>query len=254
MRFENHLKRKLAAGKSTVGMWITQEAPALVEIAAEMEFDWVVLDTEHGHLDFVELAHHLRALRGSTTSALVRIPELGEGAIKRALDLGAHGVIVPQVRDAADVQAAVRHVKYPPWGTRGVGGERTVSWGLRFEEYLSCANDETMVVPLVEHIDAAANLDEMLEVPGVDAIFLGPADFSSSAGHLGQWEGPGVAEALLKIRSQCEARGIPCGVMATSDENAVLRRDQGFRLVGLGSDTGLLIRAAKRGLALMRGQ
>jgi 2-keto-3-deoxy-L-rhamnonate aldolase RhmA len=253
MRFENHLKRKLAAGESTVGMWITQEAPSLVEIAAEMGFDWVVLDTEHGHLDFTELVHHLRALRGSTTSALVRIPELGEGAIKRALDLGAHGVIIPQVRDGADVQEAVRHVKYPPWGTRGVGGERTVAWGLRFEEYLSVANDETMVVPLVEHVNAAANLDEMLEVPGVDAIFLGPADFSSSAGHLGQWEGPGVAEALLDICARCEARGIPCGVMGTSDENALQRRDQGFRLVGLGSDTGLLIRAAKRGLALLRG-
>jgi 2-keto-3-deoxy-L-rhamnonate aldolase RhmA len=235
-------------------MWITLEAPSLVEIAADMGFDWVVLDTEHGHLDFVELSHHLRALRGSTTSALVRIPELGEAAIKRALDLGAHGVIVPQVRDAADVQQAVNHVKYPPWGTRGVGGERNVGWGLRFEEYLTAANDETMVVPLVEHVNAAANIEAMLEVPGVDAIFLGPADYSSSAGYLGQWEGPGVAEALLDVRAKCEARGIPCGVMATSDENAVQRRDQGFRLVGLGSDTGLLIRAAKRVLAQVRGQ
>lgn len=247
--YRNPLRRRLAAGESTLGLWITLEAPAISELAAALGIHWVVLDTEHGHLGHAELVAHLRALRGSNTAALVRVPQLDAAAIQRALDLRADGVIVPQVRGADDVAAAVRMARFPPAGERGVGGERSVLWGLDWDGYLQSANDEVMVIPLVEHVRAGAVIREILAVPGVDAIFLGPADYSASAGHLGAWEGPGIAEELLRIRGCCEDRGVPCGVMATGEADLSRRLEQGFRMVGLGSDTGLLIRAARAALA-----
>src|SRR5262249_44887755 len=172
------------------------------------------------------------------------IPEVQQGFIKRALDVGAEGILVPQVQDAAEVERAVRFAKYPPWGVRGVGGERATTWGLDLLAATQAADRETLVIPLMETVAAGEQIDAILDVRGVDAVFFGPADYSASAGHLGQWEGPGVAEQLLQIKDRIRARGVPCGVMSTGVANAQLRREQGFRMIGLGSDTGLLIRAS----------
>jgi 2-keto-3-deoxy-L-rhamnonate aldolase RhmA len=247
----NHLKRKLAAGQCTLGLWVTLEAPSITEIAGEMGLDWVVVDTEHGHLGYREVLEHVRALRGTDTTPLVRIPEISEGGIKRVLDLGAQGILVPQVRSAADVRAAVRWAKYPPAGERGLGGERAVGWGLHLPEYTAVANAETLVIPLIEHVEAARNLAEILAEPGVDAVQLGPADFSASAGYLGQWEGPGVAEQLLAVKDAAGARGLACGVLARHAADLRLRRDQGFRFLGLGSDTVLIIRGIREARAAL---
>lgn len=241
----NLLKQKLAAGATTVGLWITLESATISEIAATLGYDWVVIDTEHGHLDYREVLDHLRALRGSKTTPLVRIPEISQGTIKRVLDLGAAGIIVPQIESAAEVERAVRLAKYPPWGIRGLGGERATRWGLNRGEQTRAVNDETMVIPMVETVAAGNAIDAILDVRGVDAIFFGPADFSASSGYLGEWEGPGVAERLLELKERITARGVACGIMGTSVENARRRREQGFRMVGLGSDTGLLIRATR---------
>jgi 2-keto-3-deoxy-L-rhamnonate aldolase RhmA len=243
MEFRNPLRRKLAAGAITAGLWVTLEAPSITEIAATLGLDYVVVDAEHGHLDFKEILEHLRAARGSDLGVLVRVQEIEQGLIKRVLDLGAHGIMVPQVRNAEEVAQAVRFAKYPPDGVRGVGGERAVTWGLDLKGYTAVANGETMVVPIIETVEAGRAAEAILSVPGVDAIQFGPADYSASAGYLGQWEGPGVAEEILRIRSAAEAKGIPCGTMATSLDDLRMRREQGFRMLALGSDTSLLIRA-----------
>ncbi len=245
----NHLKRKLAADGRTFGFWTTLEAPSVTEIAAALGFDWVVIDSEHGHLDFKEILEHLRALRGSDATPLVRVQEIEQGVIKRVLDLGAHGILVPQVRDADEVEMAVRFAKYPPRGVRGVGGERSTGWGRTLRESTAVADAETLVIPLIETVDAVRAVDGILDVPGVDALFFGPADLSSSAGYVGEWEGPGVAEMIREVREKATARGIPVGVLATSVEDARSRVEQGFRLVCLGNDTGLLMRAASEALA-----
>jgi 2-keto-3-deoxy-L-rhamnonate aldolase RhmA len=241
----NHLKARLARGETTLGLWIGLESPAVTEIAVTLGLDWVVIDTEHGLLDFKDVAGHLRATRGTTTTPLVRVPELSIGTIKRVLDLGAHGIIVPQVNTAEEVARAVLYAKYPPQGVRGVGGDRATLWGLGLQAQTAIANRETMVIPLIETVAAHRNLPEILDVPGVDALYLGPADYSASSGHLGHWEGPGTAEAMLAIKDAAAARGLGCGIMATSVEDARRRRYQGFRMIGLGSDTGLLIRGLK---------
>jgi 2-keto-3-deoxy-L-rhamnonate aldolase RhmA len=240
----NTLKAKLARGEATAGIWVTLESATITEIAVTLGYDWVVIDTEHGHLDFREVLDHVRATRGTATTPLVRIPEIAQGTIKRVLDLGALGIIVPQVTSADEVARAVRFSKYPPRGVRGVGGERATRWGLGLKEMTQAADRETMVIPLLETVAAGDAIEAILDVPGVDAIFFGPADYSASAGHLGEWEGPGVAERLLTLKDTIRARGLPCGIMATDIPNALLRREQGFRMVGLASDTGFLIRAS----------
>ncbi len=186
------------------------------------------------------------ATRGSDTTPLVRIAEVQQGLIKRVLDIGAAGIIVPQVMGPEDVARAVRFAKYPPHGVRGVGGERATAWSMQLAEATRAANDLTMVIPLIETVEAYRSLEAIMDVPGIDALYIGPADLSASAGHLGHWEGPGVAEMVLSIKNRAAARGLACGIMATSTDNARQRRDQGFRMLGLASDTGLIIRGAKR--------
>lgn len=248
----NTLKPKLARGELTLGLWVTLESPSITEIAVTLGLDWVVIDTEHGSLDFKEVVEHIRATRNSATTPLVRIPEISPGIIKRVLDLGAHGIIVPQVENADDVAKAVRYAKYPPSGTRGVGGDRATLWGMGLAAQTAVANQETMVIPLIETLSAGRDLEAILEVPGVDAIYVGPADYSASAGHLGQWEGPRVAESILAFKDKARARGLAAGIMATSLDDSRLRRDQGFQMIGLASDTGLLIRGLKDAMCAVR--
>jgi len=242
------LQEKLRANRLTRGLWVTLEAPSITEIAVELGFDWVVIDAEHGQLDFQEILEHIRATRGSDTTPLVRIAEIQQGLIKRVLDLGAAGLIIPQVTGPDDIAAALRFAKYPPQGIRGVGGERATRWSIDLAESTRTANERTMIIPLIETVDAFRSLDAILAVPGVDALYVGPADLSASAGHLGQWEGPGIAEMVLSIQQRAAALDIPCGIMATSLDNARQRRDQGFRLIGVASDTGLIIRGAQEAL------
>ena len=129
LKGQNVLKQKLARGETTVGMWITLESASISEIAATLGYDWVVIDTEHGHLDFKEVVEHIRATRNSPTTPLVRIQEIEQGVIKRVLDLGAHGILVPQVVDAAEVERAVRFAKYPPAGSAGSAASGPPSGG-----------------------------------------------------------------------------------------------------------------------------
>ena len=245
----NPLRKKFQNRQNTYGLWITLESPNITEVAVELGFDWVVVDMEHGHLDFREVMEHVRVLRRSETIAIVRVPEVQQGTIKRVLDIGAHGVILPMVGSGADVERGFRFGRYPPRGVRGVGGERAVKWGLGFEEYLRCANEETLLIPLIETREAAENIDEILGVQGLEAIFFGPADMSASHGFLGQWEGPGVGEKILEIRAKAEAKGIATGILARTVDDSLLRRDQGFGMVGLGADVNLMIRAIRENLS-----
>ena len=249
----NPVRAKLRTGAACYGLWVTLESPAVTEIAAALGVDWIVVDMEHGHLSYREAAEHLRAVRGSPTAVLVRVPEMTRDSVKRALDVGAHGVLLPLVKTAEDVARGLGYGRYPPQGERGVGGERAVQWGLGFQEYLAQANAETLIIPIIERYEAVDNIEAILAVPGLEAIFFGPSDLSTSQGYLGQWEGPGVAEQIQRVRALAAARGIVAGVLSTGPEDAVARREQGFKLIGLGADTGLLIRGLRQMLTAVQG-
>jgi 2-dehydro-3-deoxyglucarate aldolase/4-hydroxy-2-oxoheptanedioate aldolase len=242
------LRNKLAADEPVYGLWVTLEAPSLTEMAVALGLDWVVIDAEHGHLDWKEIVEHIRATVRSETAVLVRIAELNGGLIKRALDIGADGVIVPWVETVEQLQKAVAFATYPTAGVRGIGAERATAWGQGFVEHIDEAR-KVMVVPIIETVAGAQNIEALCQVPGVDLFLLGPADYSASAGFAGQWEGPGVAEQLLAVKDYVRRKGKQCGVLATSNENLVQRREQGFRFLGVGLDTGLFLRSLHGALA-----
>src|SRR5258706_4855333 len=236
------LRRKLAADEPAFGLWITLESPSITEMAVALGMDWVVIDAEHGHLDWKEIVEHLRATARSETVALVRIAELNGGLIKRALDIGADGIVVPWVETVEQLKQAVAFARYPEEGLRGIGGERATCWGQCMVEHTAEANEHVLVVPIIETVRTAKQVSQMVQVDGVELFYFGPADFSSSAGYRGQWEGPGIAEQILKLKDTIRQAGKNCGLIATSHENLLERQKQGFRMIGGGLDAGLLFR------------
>jgi 2-keto-3-deoxy-L-rhamnonate aldolase RhmA/quercetin dioxygenase-like cupin family protein len=243
------LRRKLAANTPVFGMWVTMESPTITEMAVALGLDWVVIDAEHGHLDWKEIVEHLRATVRSDTVALVRIAELNGSLIKRALDIGADGIVIPWIETAEQLKQAVAWSRYPTDGLRGIGAERATCWGQCFVEHAGEANEHVLVVPIIETTATARQVPMMCQVDGVELLWFGPADYSSTAGFRGQWEGPGVADQILKMKETIRSAGKHCGVIATSIENLHERQAQGFRAIGLGMDTGLLLRSLKASLA-----
>jgi 2-keto-3-deoxy-L-rhamnonate aldolase RhmA len=235
------LREMLAADEPTYGMWVTLESASVSEMAVAAGLDWIVIDAEHGELDWAKIAGHLRTVARSHTVALVRLAELNIGLVKRALDLGADGVVLPWMETTEQLNEALVYASYPPRGRRGIGGERATVWGQAMIEHVSAANEHVLVVPIIESVRAGQNIEQLCQVPGIDLFFLGPADYSSTAGYAGQWEGPGVAEQLLAVKDAIRRAGKHCGLLATSHQNLLERREQGFRLLGLGLDGGLLL-------------
>jgi 2-keto-3-deoxy-L-rhamnonate aldolase RhmA len=250
--FSNPLRRKLKADRTTFGLWVTLESATVTEIAADAGVDWICVDMEHGSLSYRDVLDHIRAARGTDLAVIVRVPTTAVDTIKRALDLGAHGVLLPLIRTADDLRDGFRFARYPAIGQRGLGGERAVRWGTAIESYVAAANDETLVIPVIETAQASANIADILDVPGLEAIFFGPSDLSQSFGHLAVWEGPGVAEDILRMTELARGRNIVSGVIGTSAEDIARRREQGFRMIGLGSDAGLLVRQLRQSLAPYR--
>ncbi|MBC2667139.1 hypothetical protein H7F51_16590 [Novosphingobium flavum] len=244
--FTNPLRAKLkgaaAGNRPAYGLWVTLDSPTVSEMAAELGVDWITIDMEHGCLDYSDVVQHLRAVKGSDTAVLVRVPATRVDTIKRVLDLGADGVLLPLIRTAEELEEGMKYGRYPGRGVRGIGGERSMRWSMKLQEYLEVADRETMIIPLIETADASDNIESILKVDGLETIFIGPADLSSSRGYLGQWEGPGVAEDILRMVRLAGEAGISSGIMAMDNDDILARAEQGFRMVGLASDVGLISR------------
>ena len=145
-------RAKLAAGDPVYGLWVTLESASITDMAVSLGLDWVVIDAEHGHLDWKEINEHIRACLRSDTVVLVRLAERGTALTKRALDIGADGVVIPWVSTVEQVQDAIRDCLYPPEGRRGIGGERATAWGQCLDQHTSEANENVLVVPLIESV------------------------------------------------------------------------------------------------------
>jgi 2-keto-3-deoxy-L-rhamnonate aldolase RhmA len=243
------LREKLGAGKPVHGMWISLEAPTLTEIGVALGLDWIVIDAEHGHLDWKEIGEHIRAAVRSATVIFVRLTEDNPGLIKRALDIGADGIIIPHVESADQLREIVKMAHFPPNGTRGIGAERATCWGQCFSQHIEEAAAHTLIVPLIESVDGIKEIPEMLKVNGVEIFWFGPADLSASAGYAGQWEGPGVADQIIAGIKQVTAAKKNAGIIVRNEEDMALRESQGIRVLGLGFDTGLVIASLRRMLA-----
>lgn len=182
--------------KTNIGSWITLNNPSIAEIMADAGFDWLCVDMEHSVTDYFEAQQLILAIQSKGLKAFVRVGENNTRIIKRVLDAGADGIIVPSVNSAIEAQKAVDSIKYPPFGKRGVGLARAQSYGFAFEDYRDNIAKEIKLIVQIEHINAIKELDAILQIDGVDGSFIGPYDLSGSMGKPGQWDELDVKEAL----------------------------------------------------------
>lgn len=236
-------RARLRAGETLLGTMLTMPLASVGEILSDAGFDWLFVDGEHGPLTTPDLMSILQAV-GHRTPCLVRVPAAGEVAIKQVLDLGADGIIVPQVNTAAEAAQIVQWARYAPAGSRGVGLARAHGYGRRFQEYVETANDRTVVVVQAEHIRAVENIEAIVQVPGVDAIMLGPYDLSASMGKIGRIDDPDVVAAIDRITTVCRAAKMPLGCFGVTTAAVQKFIEQGYTLITAGVDTLFLAQAA----------
>jgi 2-dehydro-3-deoxyglucarate aldolase len=244
-------RSRLAGGEKLIGTMLTLANPSVAEILADVGFDWLFVDGEHGPLDVPEVLAILQAV-GDKIPCLVRVPEAAEAPIKRMLDLGATGIIVPQVNTAEQAANVVKWARYSPAGSRGVGLARAHGYGRKFRDYVDAANEQTVIVVQAEHIQAVDNLEAIVNVPGVDAVLMGPYDLSASLGKMGQLDDPIVVAAMDRITSVCQAAKMPLGYFGVTASAVQPFIDKGYTLITAGVDTLLLGHAAGQMLKQLR--
>ena len=253
MAFENRVKRMLKDGEKTAGAWLQIASPFTAEIMSQAGFDWLMIDMEHGPGDILNLITQLQAMRGSETAALVRAPWNDFVTIKRILDTGVHGLLVPYVNTREEAEAAVRACRYPPQGIRGVAGSpRAQGYGQNVREYLASANDEILVITAVETPAAVANLDSILAVDGVDGVFIGPMDLATNMGYLGDPAQREVQEAIAEIENKVLETGKILATISGSWEQAQRLYDRGYQMVMLMADGVSLAKLAAEKVAQFR--
>jgi 2-keto-3-deoxy-L-rhamnonate aldolase RhmA len=218
-----------------IGTMLTNRSTEIAEALALMGFDWIFLDTEHGSMSIHDAQMCVQAI-ADRCFTLVRVPDATPENIKRTLDTGCSGIIVPLVNSEETARSVALMSRYPPLGNRSVGPGRAQGYGLRFAEYFKTANDDVAVVIQVEHKDAVRNLESILAVPGIDVIFVGPYDLSASMGLLGQIGHPDVVAAINTVRAACLRAKMPFGILCGNAEQARQEIEAGTSLLAVGTD------------------
>ncbi len=249
----NTFKVALAEGRAQIGLWVALTSPYAAEICGGAGFDWLLVDAEHAPNDIQTLVSQLQALAKYPAHAIVR-PPIGEAWIlKQILDIGAQTILVPMVESAAQAEALVRAVRYPPHGIRGVGAALARASAFnRIPDYLLTANDQICLLVQVESRAGLANLDAIAGTDGVDGVFIGPSDLAADMGFLGKPGAPEVQAAIDDALGRIRSHGKAAGVL--SADLALARRylDNGATFVAIGSDVGLMVNATTRLLADFR--
>ncbi len=238
------LRARLASGDFLLGSWLTILDPTVSELMAGAGFDLLIADGEHGPIATSDLVQMLIALRAPGVPLLFRVAANEPVRIMHALDAGASGVLVPQIRTVADAERAAAWCRYPPVGLRGIAPRRASEYGRHTAAYLGAANDLVTCCIQIETREALDDLDAILAVPGIDTILIGPNDLAASLGHTGDIGHPDVEAAIAHILARTKARRIPAGVWTLSVAQARARRDQGFAWATLGTDYGFMLGAA----------
>lgn len=232
------LKNKLVNNQLTVGSWITIGHQSVVEIMLTAGFDWLTLDLEHSVIELTTAQNLIAHIKHGGASALVRVSKNEEVIIKRIMDAGADGVIVPMINCADDAIQAVNFVKYPPLGKRGVGLARAQKYGTGFDEYKQWLHDESVVIAQIEHIQAVENIEAILDVPGIDGIMIGPYDLSGSMGFPGEYDRADVKAAILKVEEACKKKNKPLGFHVIQPDHQLMKEkiNKGYRFLAFSLD------------------
>ena len=234
----NSFRKNLQSKKVTIGSWISFGFTQTCEIMARAGFDWLVIDMEHTTIDHSKCLNLIQIIENNGIAPLVRVGDNNPLLIKRAMDAGAHGVIVPMVNTLEDAQKAISALYYPPVGCRGVGLGRAQNYGVGFENYKNWAERETIFIPQIEHIDGVNNLENILTLDLVDGFIVGPYDLSGSLGVPGQWDHPSVIEALEKVNNILNQNEKPGGfhVVHSNQKELEQRIAQGYTFIAYGDD------------------
>jgi len=247
----NPVKRALKAGQPSVGTWLSLGSITAARFLARAGFAWLTVDLEHSLVDWETATHAFGAIADAGCIALARVPSNRHDHIKRALDNGAHGIVVPMVNSRAEAEAAVSAVLYPPAGTRSVGGSvHALNFGTSSQDYYSHANEEILVVLQCEHIRAVEDADAIFSVPGIDAIFVGPNDLAASMRSKdGKPPSPeATAQVMQRILAACRRNNVSAGLHCYSADEARERIAEGWQFICVGSDLRMLLNGASAAL------
>lgn len=246
-------RKQIQESTPLFGTLLTLPSVEIAEILSYSDFDWLFIDLEHSAMGTIEAQSLLQGI-ADRKPTLVRVESKDEVGIRKALDIGASGIIVPQVNSRSEAEKIVSLCKYPPIGTRSVGIGRASRYGNAISNYLSTANDKTALVIQIEHRDAVDNIEEILAVDGIDAIFIGPYDLSGSYLKLGDVDCIEVVDARKKVLSAARKRHIPTGIFAGNAGAANKFQQEGYSLIAIATDGLLLAKAAKTELEALKNK
>lgn len=248
----NRLKSLVQSGRPAIGSWIGFADPYSVELMADVGFDWLLIDTEHFPIDRHSLRTILVAMKGSESTPVVRLASNSLDHFQTALDLGAQGIVVPMVSSRNDANLAVKSCRYPPIGSRGFAPIRASRYMQDVESYARQANDEIALIVQVETPTAVENIEEILAVPGIDGIFIGPSDLASFMNFRGNIAHPEVKVVLDHLIDQACTRAIPYGLPSWTPAECLGYVARGARLMTIGSDLNFLATGARNSLSNTR--
>ncbi|MCG8566169.1 MAG: aldolase/citrate lyase family protein [Desulfobacterales bacterium] len=244
------LKQKLAANIPTLGSWLTFGNTAIAEIMARSGFDWLVVDLEHSVISIEMAGEMIRVIDLCGVPALVRLTSNDPCQIKRVMDAGAHGIVVPMVNSVDDARQAVAAVQYAPIGSRGVGLARAQGYGTEFKEYMAWNASSSVVIVQIEHESALTCLEEILTVPGVDGFIVGPYDLSCSMGIPGEFSNPRFVDTLEHIKDVGKKLGVTSGLHVVEPDTKQMKTcfEDGYGFVAYSVDMRLLETGARFGV------
>ena len=248
------LKSKLINNEFTIGSWITIGSPDIAEIMAKAGYDWLVVDLEHSVISIDMAGNLIRIIDLCGVSPLVRITSNDENQIKRVMDAGAHGIVVPMIKNKEDAEYAVSATRYGPEGIRGVGLGRAQGYGAKFKEYLKWQEEGPIVIVQIEHIDAIDNLDDILSVSGIDGMIIGPYDLSCSMGIPGQFNNAKFLAMMDHIRNTGLKMAIPTGIHIVEPDLKLLEKsiNEGYNFIAYSVDIRMLDFSSRNAIKLIK--
>ena len=247
----NPVRAKLKRGEVSIGTWLTLPDPTAAQLMARAGFDWLTVELEHTPVTFETAAQSFALIAASGTVPLARVPWNTVENIKRVLDTGAWGIVVPMVNSRAEAEAAVAAARYPPLGRRSIGGQlHAANFGTDPATYYERANEEILVVIMAEDVRAVEAADDILSVPGIDAVFIGPNDLCNSMGKRPVFESPDpeFVVAVNRILQAAQTHGVPAGIHVSDAAAARRRSKQGFQFLAIGSEAGFMLAKARETL------
>jgi len=244
----NITRAKLKNGEPAIGTWLTLPDPTAARLMARTGWDWLTVDMEHTPVNLETAALSFAQIAAEDVTPLVRVPSGSPETIKRVLDSGAWGIVVPMVNSAGEAEAVVRAARYQPVGKRSIGGQlHAANFDTDPATYYAQANDQILVVVMIEHAAAVRNVEAIARVPGIDAFFIGPNDLLNSLGHRPAFDSDDAdfVQALDRVLRAAQASGIAAGIHALDAAAARRRLDQGFRFIAVGSEAGMMLAKAR---------